>query len=72
VTGGLGRRCKQLLDDLQETRGYWKLEVAALDRTVWRTGCVWGCATAVTEMEKKCMSVADIGSACCSVQRQKD
>jgi hypothetical protein len=32
------RRCKQLLDDLKEDRGYWKLKEEALDRTVWRTG----------------------------------
>jgi hypothetical protein len=31
------RRRKQLLDDLKEKKGYWKLEVEALDRTVWRT-----------------------------------
>ena len=24
VTGRRGRRCKQLLDDLKEKRGYWK------------------------------------------------
>jgi hypothetical protein len=38
--GGRGRRCKQLLDDLKEKRGYWKLKEEALDRTVWRT-CFW-------------------------------
>jgi hypothetical protein len=32
-----GRRNKQLLYDLKETRGYWKLTEEALDRTVWRT-----------------------------------
>jgi len=32
-----GRRRKKLLDDLKETRGYCKLEEAALDRTVRRT-----------------------------------
>jgi hypothetical protein len=37
VTGKEGIRCKQLLDDLKETRGYWKLKEEALDRTVWRT-----------------------------------
>jgi hypothetical protein len=30
-----GRRHMQLLDDLNERRGYWKLE--ALKCTVWRT-----------------------------------
>jgi hypothetical protein len=37
VTGTRGRRGKQLLDDLKENRGYWKLKEAALDRTLWRT-----------------------------------
>jgi hypothetical protein len=39
-----GRRRKQLLDDLKEKRGYWKLKEEALDRTVWRTRfgtCQW-------------------------------
>jgi hypothetical protein len=33
--GRRGRRRKQLLDDLRETRRYWKLKGAALDRIVW-------------------------------------
>jgi hypothetical protein len=32
-----GRRRKQVLDDLKETRGYWELKEEALDRTLWRT-----------------------------------
>jgi ribosomal 50S subunit-associated protein YjgA (DUF615 family) len=32
-----GRRCKQLLDDLEKTRRYWILKEEALDRTLWRT-----------------------------------
>jgi hypothetical protein len=32
-----GRRRKQLLDGLKETRGYWKLKEEALDLTLWRT-----------------------------------
>jgi hypothetical protein len=32
-----GSRRKPLLDDLEETRGYWKVKYEALDRTVWRT-----------------------------------
>ena len=28
-----GRRRKQQLDDLRETRGYWKFKEEALDRT---------------------------------------
>jgi hypothetical protein len=31
-----GRRCKQLLDDLKETRGCWKLKEEDLDGSVWR------------------------------------
>jgi hypothetical protein len=37
VTGRRGRRCKKLLDDLKEKRGYCKLKEEALDRTLWRT-----------------------------------
>jgi hypothetical protein len=33
VTGRQGRRHKQLLDDLKETRRYWKLKQEVLDRT---------------------------------------
>jgi hypothetical protein len=35
VTGRRGRRCKQLLNDLKKTGGYWKLKEAP-DRTLWR------------------------------------
>jgi hypothetical protein len=38
VTGRRGRRRKQLLDDLKEKRGYWKLKEEALGRTLWKTG----------------------------------
>jgi hypothetical protein len=37
MTGRPGRRRKQLLDDLKEKRGNWKLKEEALDRTLWRT-----------------------------------
>jgi len=43
MTGSRGRISKQLMDDLKEKRGYWKLEEEALDRTVWRTGFGRGC-----------------------------
>jgi ribosomal 50S subunit-associated protein YjgA (DUF615 family) len=36
VAGRRGRRCCQLLDDLEETRGYWKLEHEALEGSPWR------------------------------------
>jgi hypothetical protein len=32
-----GRCGKQLLDNLKEIRGYWKLKNEILDRTLWRT-----------------------------------
>jgi hypothetical protein len=37
MTERRGRRPKQLLDDLKEKRGSWKLKVEAIDRTLWRT-----------------------------------
>jgi hypothetical protein len=37
VTGRRGRRRKQLLDGLEESRGYCKLKVEALESTLWRT-----------------------------------
>jgi hypothetical protein len=37
MTRRRGRRRKQVLDDLKEKRGYWKLKEEALDRTLWRT-----------------------------------
>ena len=36
VTRRRGRRCKKLLDDLKERRGYSHLKEEALDRTMWR------------------------------------
>jgi hypothetical protein len=36
VTGRQGRRCKKLLDDPKERRGYSHLKEEALDRTMWR------------------------------------
>ena len=37
MTGRPGRRRKQLLDDLKEKSGYWKLKEEALDRTLLAT-----------------------------------
>ena len=34
---------EQLLDDLKEKRGYWKLKQEAIYRTVWGTGFGRGC-----------------------------
>ena len=36
VTGRQGRKCRKLLDDLKERRGYSQLKEEALDRTMWR------------------------------------
>jgi hypothetical protein len=36
VTGRQGRRCRKLLDDLKERRGYSHLKEEALDLTMWR------------------------------------
>jgi len=36
VTGRRGRRCRKLLDDLTERRGYSHLQEEALDCTMWR------------------------------------
>jgi len=45
VTGGkikggieVRGRCRKLLDDLKQRRGYSHLKEEALDRTVWRAG----------------------------------
>jgi hypothetical protein len=37
VTGRRGRRRKQLVDDLKETKGYCTLKENELDRTMWKT-----------------------------------
>jgi hypothetical protein len=36
VTGKRGRRCRKLLDELKERRGYSHLMEEALDRTMWK------------------------------------
>ena len=36
VRGRWGRRCKKLLDNLKDRRGYSHLKEEALDRTMWR------------------------------------
>jgi hypothetical protein len=52
VTGRRVRRRKQLLDDLKETRGYWKLKEEALDRNLWRTGFLNSYGSVVREPAK--------------------
>jgi len=41
VAGTQGRRHKQILDDLNENRGYWKLKEEALDRTLFTWKRLW-------------------------------
>ena len=44
-----GRRRKQLLADVRETRGYCKLKEGALDRNMWKNWLwetMWTCRTA--------------------------
>jgi hypothetical protein len=36
VTRRQGRRCKKLLDDLKDRRGYSHLKEEAVDRNMWR------------------------------------
>jgi hypothetical protein len=45
VTGRQGRRCRKLLDELKESRGYSYLKEEALDRIMWRLcfGRGFGC-----------------------------
>jgi len=47
MTRSRGRRCRKLLDDLQEKRGYCKLKEETLDRIIWRTKFGRGCGTIV-------------------------
>jgi len=41
VTRRQGRRCKKLLDDLKDRRGYSHLKEEALGHTIWRR--LWTC-----------------------------
>jgi hypothetical protein len=50
VTGWWRRRRKQLLDELKEKRGYWKLKGEALDGTLWRTRCGRGYGPVVRQI----------------------
>ena len=42
MTGRRRKRRKQLLEDLKESRRYWKWKIEAPDRTVWRSRCERG------------------------------
>jgi hypothetical protein len=47
VRGRRGRRCKQLLDNLKENRGYWILKEDVLCLILWVTGFGRGCGNVV-------------------------
>jgi hypothetical protein len=49
MEGRRRRKCKQLLDDLKEKRGYWELKEEALDRAVWRACFGRGCRPVVRQ-----------------------
>jgi hypothetical protein len=49
VAGRQGRRRKQLLDNREDTRGYWELEEEALDSTMWRTRFGRGCGLVIRQ-----------------------
>jgi hypothetical protein len=57
VKGRRGRRRRQLLEDLKERRGYWKLKAEALDRTLWRTRFGRGCGPVVRQVTEWMNSV---------------
>jgi hypothetical protein len=55
VTGGQGRRRKEVLNELKETRDNVKLREEALNRTVWRTGYERGYRP-VVKQTRECMN----------------
>jgi hypothetical protein len=46
------RRCRKLLDDLRERRGYYHLKEEALDHTMWRAHFGKGFGPVVRETTK--------------------
>ena len=52
VTRWWGRRCRKLLDDLQDRREYSHMKEEALDRTVWRAGFGRGFGPVVRQTTK--------------------
>jgi hypothetical protein len=52
VTERRGRRCRKLMDDLKERRGYSHLKEEALDRTTWRAGFERGFGPVVRQTDK--------------------
>jgi len=62
VTGRLGRRSKQLLDEPKEISGFWKLKEEALDCSLWRTGLVWTYGPVLMQTAWSRMSVIPVSS----------
>ena len=52
VRGRRGRRCRKLLDDLKESRGYSHLKEEALNCTMWRAGFGRGFEAVVRQTTK--------------------
>jgi hypothetical protein len=52
VTGRRGRRCRKLMDDLKERRGYSHLKEEALDHTMWRARFARGFGQVVRQTTK--------------------
>jgi hypothetical protein len=52
VTGRQGRRCRKLLDNLKERRGYSHLKEEVLDRTMWRARFGRGFGPVVSQTTK--------------------
>jgi hypothetical protein len=57
VTGRRERKCKQLLDDLKETTGYWKLKEETPNRTRLRTHFGRGYGRVVRETTKRIIRI---------------
>jgi hypothetical protein len=53
-----GRRLKQLLDDIKEMGGYWKLEEEALDRPLWSNSFKSGYRLVLVIASKEAMDVS--------------
>jgi len=53
VTGRRGRRCRELLDDLKEKKGYSHLKEEAVDRTMWRARFRRGFGPVVRQTTKR-------------------
>jgi hypothetical protein len=52
VAGRRGRKCRKLLDDRREGRGYSHLKEEALDRTMWTARFGRGFGTVVRQTTK--------------------